>query len=93
MMFGFLRRRTPATVARERLQILLAHERALLGRPDLLAVLREEILAVIGRHVMIEPGKVQVKMDHSDNVSMLEIDIEIPNGPGAATAAAMAIAS
>ncbi len=81
-MFGLLRRRTPATVARERLQILLAHERAQLARPDLLGVLREEILAVIKRHVTIEPGKVQIKMDHSDSVSILEIDIEIPTRIG-----------
>ena len=42
----------PATVARERLQILLAHERGLLGQqPDLLSKLREEILAAVSRHV------------------------------------------
>jgi cell division topological specificity factor len=87
-MMGFFRRRPPAKVARERLQILLAHERALLARPDLLGVLREEILAVIGRHVTIEPDKVHIKMDHTDSVSMLEIDIEIPSECGVPQAAA-----
>jgi cell division topological specificity factor len=74
-----LRRRSSAAVARERLQILLAHERPLLARPDLLVALREDIMAVITKHVRIDTGRVRVKMDHGDSVSVLEIDIEIPN--------------
>jgi cell division topological specificity factor len=69
-----------APVARERLQILLAHERSARTEPDLLAVLREEILAVIGRHVAFEPDKVQIKLDRGKSVSTLAVDIEIPNG-------------
>ncbi len=75
-------RRGSAPVARERLQILLAHERAARSQPDLLGVLREEILAVISRHVAFEPDKVQIKMDRGRSVSTLEVDIEIPNGMG-----------
>ncbi|HVV92436.1 MAG TPA: cell division topological specificity factor MinE [Hyphomicrobiales bacterium] len=78
-LFG---RRATAPVARERLQILLAHERAAVrGGPDLVGMLREEILAVIARHIAIDPDKVQVKMDRGDSVSMLAVDIEVPN-PG-----------
>jgi cell division topological specificity factor len=78
-LFGFFtRNRDTAPVARERLQILLAHERAVTGRSDLAAVLREEILAVIGRHVAIDRDKVQVKLDRGKSVSTLEIDIEVP---------------
>jgi cell division topological specificity factor len=51
-------------------------------------VLREEILAVISRHISFEPDKVQIKMDRGKSVSTLEVDIEIPNGLGAALAAA-----
>lgn len=72
-------RRGSAPVARERLQILLAHERVLRNQPDLLGVLREEILAVISRHVSFEPDKVQIKMDRGKTVSTLAVDIEIPN--------------
>ena len=72
-------RRGSAPVARERLQILLAHERAAFSHPDLLGILREEILAVIGRHVSFEPDKVQIKMDRGKSVSTLAVDIEIPN--------------
>jgi cell division topological specificity factor len=81
-MFGLFRRRSSAPVARERLQILLAHERGARGQSDLLAILREEILAVIEKHVPIERDNVQIKMDRGDAVSLLEIDIEIPNSVG-----------
>ena len=69
-----------APVARERLQILLAHERSARSEPDLLTVLREEILAAIGRHVPFEPDRVQIKLDRGKSVSTLAVDIEIPNG-------------
>ena len=72
-------RRGSAPVARERLQIILSHERVACGRPDLLGILREEIIAVIGRHASFEPDKVQIKMDRGKSVSTLAVDIEIPN--------------
>jgi cell division topological specificity factor len=78
----FNRSRT-APLARERLQVLLAHERvASSGQFDLIALLREEVLEVIARHVPIDRDKVQVKMERGDGVSMIEIDVEIPNGHG-----------
>jgi cell division topological specificity factor len=77
--FGFGRRRSSAPIARERLRILLEYERATTaGQRDLMLVLREEILAVIGAHVAIDPEKVMVKVDRGVTVSTLEIDIEVP---------------
>ena len=86
-LFNMFRRGT-APVARERLQILLAHERIALSQPDLLGTLRDEILAVIGRHIALDPDKVQIKMDRGKSVSTLEVDIEIPSGATAAIAIA-----
>ena len=77
-LFNFFNRRTSAPVARERLQILLAHERGSGGHSQLVAVLQEEILAVIAKHMQIDRDKVVVKLDRSDEVSTLEIDIEMP---------------
>jgi cell division topological specificity factor len=78
-LISFFSKRSSAPVARERLQILLAHERSLVGgQPDLVNILREEILAVVAKHVNVEGDKVQVKMERGDSVSMLEIDVEIP---------------
>jgi cell division topological specificity factor len=78
-LFGLFGQRQSAPVARERLQILLAHERSLGSSNDLLSILREEILAVIAKHVKVERDNVVVKMDRGDAVSLLEIDVEIPN--------------
>lgn len=75
----FMKSRTSAPVARERLQVLLAHERTIVGpESDLVATLREEILAVIARHMSVVQDNVQIKMDRGASVSTLDIDIEIP---------------
>jgi cell division topological specificity factor len=78
-LFGFIRRRASAPVARERLQILLEYERSMVSQVDLLAILRQEILAVVSRHVTIDPDRVQVSVDRGDDVSTLAVGIEIPN--------------
>lgn len=80
LMRLFGSRPNSAPVARERLQILLAHERGRNGGPDLLEVLRSEILSVVSKHVDLDPEKVVVRMDRGKFVSMLEVDIEVPNG-------------
>ena len=77
-LFSFWKRRDTAPVARERLQILLAHERVAGSSSQLVAVLQEEILAVIAKHMQIDRDKVQIKLDRGNEVNTLEIDIEIP---------------
>ncbi|HEX7389207.1 MAG TPA: cell division topological specificity factor MinE [Acidiphilium sp.] len=77
-LFNLFSRPRSAPVARERLQLLLAHERALSGRSDLAAKLQEEILAVIARHIPIDRDKVNVKLGREGTISTLEIDIEMP---------------
>jgi cell division topological specificity factor MinE len=82
-LFNFFKRGgSSAPVARDRLQILLAYERKGEGPSELLFTLREEILAVVGRHVEINPDRVTVQMDRGDKVSILEVEIEvqIPSG-------------
>jgi cell division topological specificity factor len=76
-----------APVARERLQILLSHERGLRGQPELLDLLRSEILAVVARHVTLDPEKIRVRIERESHVSTLEIDIEVPNGAESRTLA------
>jgi cell division topological specificity factor len=81
ILFDWFRRQQKggsAPVARDRLTVLLAHERTQGAKADLLDQLRGELVAAICRHVTIVPDKVQVKIDHHQQVSTLAIEIEIP---------------
>jgi cell division topological specificity factor len=79
-LLSLFQKRTTAPTARDRLQVLLAHERvSTSGQSDLIAKLREEILEVIARHVQLDREKVLVKMERGGDVSTLEVDVEIPN--------------
>jgi cell division topological specificity factor len=83
----FLKPRGSGSVARERLQLILAHERVENGRPDLIITLREEILNVIAKHVTVERDKVQITLDRGEGVSTLGVDIELPLSSAAKLAA------
>jgi cell division topological specificity factor len=68
-----------ATVAKERLQLILAHERG--GRttsPTYLADLQRELVAVISKYVQINPDDIKVSMERQDNLEVLEVKIELP---------------
>ena len=77
-LFGFFSRSQSAPAARERLQVLLAHERASAGDSDLVTKLRDEILQAISKHMQIDDEKVKVTMERGAQVSTLAVDIEIP---------------
>jgi cell division topological specificity factor len=79
----YFRARKPessAAAARERLQIVLAHERIGHTREDFLPKLQQEIVAVVARYVAIDPGRVNVSLDRGGDMSTLAIEIEMP-GP------------
>jgi cell division topological specificity factor len=86
-LFGLFSKAQSAPAARERLQVLLAHERASAGGSDLVAKLRDEILRVISRHMHIDQDKVSVKMERGEKVSTLAVDLEIPFDAAKAAAA------
>ncbi|HWB50123.1 MAG TPA: cell division topological specificity factor MinE [Stellaceae bacterium] len=82
---GFLRslfrsKPTSASIAKERLKIVLAHERASNRAPDFLPVLQKELLAVVGRYVEISDEGIRVTLGASGDTSTLEINIEIEGG-------------
>ncbi len=77
----------PASQAKERLQIVLAHERIGRAREDFLPKLQQELVAVVARYVAIDPGKVNINLDRGGDMSTLAIEIELP-GPRPAVAAA-----
>ena len=71
---------TSASIAKERLKIVLAHERASSRAPDFLPVLQKELLAVVGRYVEISEDMIRVTLGNSGDTSLLEINIEIEGG-------------
>lgn len=73
--------RPTAPQAKERLQILLAHERASLKAPEYLPKLCHDILEVVGRYVEIDTDKVSVQVENVGNIAKLELNIELPNTP------------
>ena len=70
-----------ATVAKERLQIILAHERSGRGgsRADYLPQLQKELMAVISKYVQISPEDIKVSLEKQDNFEVLEVKIELPD--------------
>lgn len=79
LMSWLFKRQTSAPVARERLQVLLAHERIATGHSELLAKLQEEIIQVIARHIKIDREQVQVKLERGQDMQTLEIDVDLPS--------------
>ena len=75
-------RPTSAQAAKERLQIIVAHERG--GNndePDYLPAMRKDILEVISRYIAIEQDQVNVHFDDSSDCSILELNIALPESP------------
>ncbi len=70
-----------ASVAKERLQIILAHERSGNGgtMPDYLPALQRELIAVIGKYINIHPDDIRVQLERQDNLEVLEVKIELPD--------------
>lgn len=70
-----------ASVARERLQIILAHERS--GRnvaePDYLPALQAELLEVICKYIKIDPKDIKLNLERQENLEVLEVKVELPD--------------
>ena len=80
--FDYFRRRPrSATLARDRLSIIVARERVgpRSGAPDYLPQLQQELLAVIARYELIDLGNVSVNLDHSGGTDVLELNIVLPD--------------
>lgn len=69
---------TTANLAKERLQIIVAHERGQRSKPDYLPQLQRDILEVIRKYVAISDDQVQVDLDSHGNCSVLELNITLP---------------
>ncbi|AKX45558.1 cell division topological specificity factor [Thiopseudomonas alkaliphila] len=77
----FRSRKKPATasIAKERLQIIVAHERGQREQPDYLPALRDELLTVIRKYVHIDDDQMNVILDTQENYSVLELNVTLPD--------------
>ena len=67
-----------AAKARERLHIVVAHQRAARNQPDFLPEMQQEIIRVIQKYVSIEQDQVSVQLDENGNCSVLELNVTLP---------------
>lgn len=68
-----------ASVAKERLKIIVAHERGQRTEPDYLPSMRKEIIEVIRKYVPIEQDQVSIQLDSNENCSVLELNVTLPD--------------
>jgi cell division topological specificity factor len=73
------RRKTSANVAKERLQIILAHERSHRNAPDFLPALQREIVEVIAKYVNIDQNAVNLTLEKDGAYEVLEINVPLPD--------------
>jgi cell division topological specificity factor len=72
-----------ASIAKERLQIILAHERAGRGHePDYLPALQKDLIAAISKYIRIDPDDIKVNLERRENFDVLEVKIELPETCG-----------
>ncbi len=72
-------KQSSASVAKERLQIIVAHERGRTDEPDYLPEMQKELVAVIRKYVNIDSDQVQVALDNQGNCSILELNVTLPD--------------
>lgn len=75
----FYRPQSSAKVAKERLQIIIAHERGEKDKPDYLALLQKDLIDVIAKYVAIDKDAVKVDLERKDGCSILELNVTLPN--------------
>ncbi|MFT5702420.1 MAG: cell division topological specificity factor [Desulforhopalus sp.] len=71
-------RKTSATVAKDRLQIIVARERLTRNGPDYLPMMKEELLLVVRKYIKVEDGAVKVQLDKEGDYEVLELNITLP---------------
>lgn len=73
-----------AAVAKERLQLIIAHERNdQTSKPDFLPALQKDLIDVISKYVAVNPNDIKVSLEKQGNYEILEVNIVLPE-PGPA---------
>ncbi len=79
-LLEFLRRerKNTAAIAKERLQIIVTHQRSQRGQPDYMPMLEKELLEVVRRYVPVDDDAINISFDSEDNYSVLELNVTLP---------------
>jgi len=84
-LFDFLKvKKNTASIAKDRLRIIIAQERSTLGGPDYLPLLRRELLEVIRKYVNVDVDAVKVDLVKEGDHDMLDISVSLPDRASAA---------
>jgi cell division topological specificity factor len=78
-IFSRSKPKNTATLAKERLQIIVSHERRTENSSDFLPKLQQELVEVIAKYVDIDQDQVKVELERTGNCSILELNITLPN--------------
>lgn len=86
-LLDYFRSKKPssASLAKERLQILVAHERASRNQPSYLPKLQQEILAVVQKYVGVKQDAITINYEQDDDQEILELNIILPDEPSKTT--------
>jgi cell division topological specificity factor len=78
-LLALFRRRPPtASLAKERLRIIVAQERSNRGGPDYLPLLRNELLEVVRKYVPVGVDQIEINLEHADGHDVLELSVALP---------------
>lgn len=77
--FGFGTPRPSASIARDRLQIVLSHQRNEGSDADFLPKLRNELLEVLSKYINVDKEQINVQLQRTENRSVLELNITLPS--------------
>lgn len=77
----FFKKNEPASasLAKERLQVIVAHQRAGRGQPDYLPAMQADLLAVIRKYVEVGEDAVNIDVERDGELEVLELSITVPN--------------
>lgn len=78
-LMNYLKRKKSANVAKGRLQIIIAQQRAESNSPDYLPMLRKEILEVVAKYTRVDINAVKVDFQCNNNNSILELNVQLPD--------------
>ena len=81
LSYFFGTKQKTASVAKERLSLIIAHERGTNRAPDFLPELQRELIAVISKYVNVGPDDINVQLEKQDNCEILEVNITLPEQP------------